>query len=63
MLFRSLVDVKGTAGGVSFVLDEVMQASPAYRWTLNHTMAVSDPLELFPTHTAIIGNGQLEAAQ
>jgi hypothetical protein len=40
-----------------------MQASPAYRWTLNHTMAVSDPLELFPTHTAIIGNGQLEAAQ
>jgi len=26
-----------------------MQASPAYRWTLNHTMRVSDPLELFPT--------------
>ncbi len=63
LFYARLPDVKGTAGGVSFVLDEVMQASPAYRWTLNHTMAVSDPLELFPTHTAIIGNGQLEAAQ
>src|SRR5690606_23685115 len=55
MFYARLPDVKGTAGGVSFVLDEVMQASPAYRWTLNHTMAVSDPLELFPTHTAVVG--------
>lgn len=55
LFYARLPDVKGTAGGVSFVLDEVMQASPAYRWTLNHTMAVGDPLELFPTHTATIG--------
>ncbi|THD83776.1 acyclic terpene utilization AtuA family protein [Aliigemmobacter aestuarii] len=55
MFYARLPDVKGTAGGVSFVLDEVMQASPAYRWTLNHTMSVSDPLELFPTHTAVVG--------
>lgn len=55
LFYARLPDVKGTAGGVSFVLDEVMQASPAYRWTLNHTMAVDDPLELFPTHTAMIG--------
>ena len=55
MFYARLPDVKGTAGGVSFVLDEVLPASPAYRWTLNHTMAVSDPLELFPTHTAIVG--------
>src|SRR5262249_17416536 len=40
---------KGTAGGVAFRPDEVMPASPAYRWTLNHTMRVADPLELFPT--------------
>jgi len=26
----------------------VMPASPAYRWTLNHTMRLEDPLELFP---------------
>lgn len=54
MFYARLPDVKGTAGGVSFVLDEVVRASPAYRWTLNHTMAVDDPLELFPTHTAMV---------
>lgn len=63
LFYARLPDVKGTAGGVSFILDEVMPASPAYHWTLNHTMSVSDPLELFPTHTAIIANGQIEAAQ
>lgn len=55
LFYARLPEVKGTAGGVSFVLDEVMPASPAYRWTVNHTMAVSDPLELFPIHTAIVG--------
>jgi hypothetical protein len=49
LFYARLPDVKGTAGGVSFVFDEVMHASPGYRWTLNHTMAVDDPLELFPT--------------
>ncbi|PQO24143.1 glutamate mutase [Rhodobacteraceae bacterium WD3A24] len=55
MFYARLPDVKGTAGGVSFVLDEVVQASAAYTWTLNHTMAVDDPMALFPTHTAQIG--------
>lgn len=63
LFYARLPDVKGTAGGVSFVLDEVMPASPAYRWTLNHTMSVSNPLELFPTHTAVIGKRQREAAE
>lgn len=49
MFYARLPQVKGTAGGVAFILDEVMPASPAYRWTLNHTMRVDDPLELFPT--------------
>jgi hypothetical protein len=49
MFYARLPRVKGTAGGVAFLLDEVMRASPAYRWTLNHTMRVDDPLELFPT--------------
>ena len=49
MFYARLPQVKGTAGGVAFLLDEVMRASPAYRWTLNHTMRVDDPLELFPT--------------
>lgn len=54
MFYARLPDVKGTAGGVSFVLDEVLRASPAFRWTLNHTMSVDDPLELFPTHWAMV---------
>jgi hypothetical protein len=49
MFYARLPQVKGTAGGVAFLLDEVMPASPAYRWTLNHTMRVDDPLALFPT--------------
>ena len=49
MFYARLPQVKGTAGGVAFLLDEVMPASPAYRWTINHTMRLDDPLELFPT--------------
>src|SRR5262249_16857487 len=33
MFYARLPRVKGTAGGVAFLLDEVMPASPAYRWT------------------------------
>src|SRR5262249_24652063 len=49
MFYARLPQVKGTAGGVAFLLDEVMPASPAYRWTLNHTMRLDDAPELFPT--------------
>jgi hypothetical protein len=49
MFYARLPQVKGTAGGVAFLLDEVMPASPAYRWTVNHTMRLDDPLELFPS--------------
>jgi hypothetical protein len=49
MFYARLPAVKGTAGGVAFLLDEVMPASPAYRWTVNHTVRIDHPLELFPT--------------
>ncbi|CAN5801427.1 acyclic terpene utilization AtuA family protein [soil metagenome] len=49
MFYARLPDVKGTAGGAAFLLDEVMPASPAYRWSLNHTMRVDGLLDLFPT--------------
>jgi len=55
MFYARLPNVKGTAGGVAFALDEVLPASPAYRWTLNHTMRVSDPMELFPTGIIQVG--------
>lgn len=56
LFYARLPEVKGTAGGVSFVFDEVLPASSAYRWTLNHTMSVSDPLELFPTFTDVVSH-------
>ena len=49
MFYARLPQVKGTAGGVAFAFDEVLPASPAYRWTLNHTMSVADPMALFQT--------------
>lgn len=55
MFYARLPDVKGTAGSVAFPLDEVLRASPAYRWTLNHTVAVNDPMELFRTHLTEAG--------
>ncbi|MET4579691.1 acyclic terpene utilization AtuA family protein [Ottowia thiooxydans] len=55
MFYARLPDVKGTAGSVAFPLDEVLHASPAYRWTLNHTIEVADPMELFSTHMTEAG--------
>lgn len=55
LFYARLPDVKGTAGSVAFPLDEVVRASAAYRWTLNHTIAVKDPLELFPTRIISVG--------
>ena len=55
MFYARLPEVKGTAGGVAFILDEVMPASAAYRWTINHTMRVDHPLELFPTFVTEVG--------
>jgi hypothetical protein len=57
MFYARLPDVKGTAGGVAFVLDEVLPASPACLWTMNHTIALKDPLALFPTHKTEAGIG------
>jgi len=55
MFYARLPDVKGSAGSVAFALDEVLRASPAFRWTLNHTLRCDDPLELFPTHMTSAG--------
>ncbi len=55
MFYARLPDVKGTAGSVAFPLDEVLHASPAYRWTLNHTLPVDDPMALFETRVVTVG--------
>ena len=63
MFYARLPDVKGTAGGVAFPLDEVVKVSPGYRWTLNHTMRVEDPLELFDLHVREVGSVAPEGAR
>jgi hypothetical protein len=50
MFYARLPQVKGTAGSVAFPLDEVVRASPGFRWTVNHTYEVANGLELHPTH-------------
>lgn len=55
IFYARLPEVKGTAGTAAFILDEVVQVSPAYEWSMNHTVTVDDPLELFPTHMITIG--------
>ncbi len=55
LFYARLPDVKGTAGSAAFVLDEVLPASAAYRWSVNHTVAVDHPLELFPLHMTEAG--------
>ncbi len=47
LFYARLPDVKGTAGGAAFMLDEVLPASPGYVWTMNHVVEVDDPMELF----------------
>jgi len=46
-LYARIPGLKGTAGAAAFMSDEVLPARAAYRWTLNHVIAVDDPLELF----------------
>lgn len=45
IFYARLPEVKGTAGTAAFIVDGVLPAPPAYRWTLNHVMPVADPLE------------------
>lgn len=47
IFYARLPEVKGTAGTAAFVVDEVLPASPAYYWTMDHVVPVDDPMELF----------------
>ena len=55
IFYARLPEVKGTAGTAAFIIDEVVEISPAYEWTLNHTIEVDDPLWLFPVTMIEIG--------
>ncbi|SHJ12202.1 Protein of unknown function [Desulfofundulus thermosubterraneus DSM 16057] len=55
IFYARLPEVKGTAGSAAFLVEEVLPASPAYVWTVNHTVPVDDPMELFPTYLTEAG--------
>lgn len=55
LFYARLPEVKGTAGSVAYLLDEVLPAKPACEWTVNHTLAVDDPMELFRTYMTEAG--------
>lgn len=57
LFYARLPEVKGTAGTASFVVDDVLPAGAAYLWTINHTVPVADPMELFPLATLEIDGG------
>ncbi|HSJ29598.1 MAG TPA: acyclic terpene utilization AtuA family protein [Acidimicrobiia bacterium] len=50
LFYARLPEVKGTAGGVAYLFDEVLRASDAYRWTISHLLPVDDWRELFTPH-------------
>jgi hypothetical protein len=47
--------VKGSAGSVAFALDEVLRASPAYRWTLKHTLRLREAARAVPDAPDAVG--------
>ena len=47
LFYARLPEVKGTAGGVAYLIDEVLRASDAYKWTINHLFPVDDWRQLF----------------
>lgn len=47
IFYARLPEVKGTAGTAAFLVDEVLYSTPSYEWTMDHTIAVDDPMELF----------------
>ncbi|WNF36312.1 acyclic terpene utilization AtuA family protein [Bacillaceae bacterium IKA-2] len=55
IFYARLPEVKGTAGGASFIIDEALPATAAYDWTIHHIIPVDDPLELFNVELIEVG--------
>ncbi|MFF5987066.1 acyclic terpene utilization AtuA family protein [Prauserella flavalba] len=55
IFYARLPEVKGTAGTASFVVDDVLPAGTAYIWSMNHTVPVKDPMELFELNLCEVG--------
>lgn len=59
IFYARLPDVKGTAGTASFVVDEVLPATAAYMWTMNHTIPVKDPAELYQLNYEMVESAKV----
>lgn len=53
--YMRMPGVKTTALAAAFLVEEPMQARPAYEWSINHTVPVDNPMELFPVHLTEAG--------
>jgi len=47
LFYARLPDVKGTAGSAAFITHETIYDGVAYEWTMNHTIPVNNPMDLF----------------
>jgi len=55
LFYARLPQVKGSAGSAAMLVEEVLPASPSYRWTMNHVVPLDDPLEPFVMHMTEAG--------
>ncbi len=57
-LFGRYPGQKHSGGGAALIVDESLQPEhAAYRWTIDHLLALKDPLEIFPIQMHEIGQG------
>src|SRR5699024_9982692 len=59
IFYARLPEGKGTAGTASFVVDEVLPATAAYMWTMNHTIPVKDPAELYQLNYEMVESAKV----
>jgi hypothetical protein len=55
MFFLARIPGSKGSSGLAATTKETMRSSPGYVWNVNHTMRVTDPMELFPIHLGQAG--------
>jgi hypothetical protein len=62
LFYARLPETKGTAGAAALMSDEILVGEAGYEWTLNHTIEVKDPMELFRTRMFAVDAGRVQEA-
>lgn len=55
MFFLARIPGSKGSSGLAATTKETMRSSPGYVWNVNHTMRVTEPMELFPVHIGEAG--------